>query len=828
MKRIGWCHGFRPDGPCLKLLFCGALLAVANAATAATGFYATAAGTNAQSLWWLDLTGYNETQSGLGGVPYSFVLPTSAGTLSANITKTSGLNAVSAVAVPPAAGVGAFGHGAYTGIGGLPVIYGTTNLGVPWAINVGSLAVKDAGNNARTYAIYAADAENTTTGESLTFGTTSTWSLAETVSYCTGCSGAPTVSGTGSNSVTETGANANSFNSSFIFGSSSPTAVTASAVGTQGVLFAIAMPPVTFTVTILGRVNTSDQFSATMGYTSPAYTLKTVSTSGTATSAATGTQSIIGTNSITLAASMAAGSVSALSLYAGVIVCTNAGPGGTTLPSGSGTSFPLTPKLGDSISCTLTLTPSQTLTGTVYNDANHDGLFGTGETGVAIASLFVKIAPYTAGACQTPTAAAVTVNASTGVYSVPGVFPGTYCLILSTSSTLNATATLPTGWIGIEGTAGIRQLTTTIAIAPVQNFGLYNGSSLSLVVFADTGAATANDGVQNGSEPGSGNLAVTASVSGTAITNSTTAGNGAALLWLPSGTSGTVTIAPTVPTGYLATSGSAGTTGGTYARPNVTFTFAAGNVYTGVTFGLVPANRFAAGGQQTAQGGTTVYYPHAFVAGSAGQVTFSTTAVAKPAAAFLETLYLDTACTGSFVSGDTLITAAITVTPAQRVCILVKEFVPAGAPLNTRNTITVGSSLVYSGAAAPATSVASVTDITTLSNVTALLTKQVQNVSTAGSYLTSNTAVPGNTLQYQLTIVNQGSAALSTVVINDSTPAYTTFTSAACPGTLPTSLTTCAVTAPTAGTAGALQWTFGGTLAPGTQTTVTYQVTIVQ
>jgi uncharacterized repeat protein (TIGR01451 family) len=828
MKRLACWRCVRLDPPWLRLLFCGALLALTHAATAATGFYATAAGTNAQSLWWLDLTGYNETQSGLGGVPYTFALPTSGGTLAANITKTSGLNAVSAVAVPPAAGVGAFGHGAYTGIGGLPVIYGTTNLGVPWAINVGSLAVKDAGNNARTYAIYAADAENTTTGESLNFGTTSTWSLAETVNYCTGCSGAPTVTGTGTNSVTETGANANSFNSSFIFGSANPTAVSAAAVGTQGVLFAIAMPPVTFTVTTLGRVNASDQFSATVGYTSPAYTLKTVSTSGTGTSAATGTQSIIGTNGITLAVSMAAGSVSALSAYAGSTVCTNAGPGGTTLPSGSGTSFTLTPKLGDSISCTLTLTPSQTLTGTVYNDANHDGLFGSGEAGAAFASLFVKIAPFSAGACQTPTAAAVTVNSSTGVYSIPGVFPGTYCLILSTSSTLNATATLPTGWIGTEGTAGIRQLTTTIAIAPVQNFGLYNGSSLSLVVFADTGTGTANDGVQNGSEPGVGSLRVTASVSGTAITNSTTAGNGAALLWFPASTSGTVTITPTAPAGYLATGGSAGTTGGAYARPNVTFAFAAGNVYTGITFGLVPANTLATGGQQTARAGTTVYYAHAFVAGSAGQVAFSTSAISKPAAAFIETLYLDVACTGSFVSSDTLITAAITVTPTQRVCLLVREFVPAGAALNTQNTITVGSSLVYSGTAAPATSVASVIDITTLSNVTALLTKQVQNLTTAGSYLTSNTALPGNTLQYQLTIVNQGNAALSTVVINDATPAYTTFASAACPGTLPASLTTCAVTAPTAGTAGALQWTFGGTLAPGTQTTVTYQVTIAQ
>ena len=94
---------------------------------------------------------------------------------------------------------------------------------------------------------------------------------------------------------------------------------------------------------------------------------------------------------------------------------------------------------------------------------------------------------------------------------------------------------------------------------------------------------------------------------------------------------------------------------------------------------------------------------------------------------------------------------------------------------------------------------------------------------------TSNSALPGHLLQYQLTIANQGSSGLAAVVVNDATPAYTTFVSAACPpvASLPPGLTACGVSVqPSAGGQGGLQWTFTGTMAAGSQTAVTYQVQV--
>jgi hypothetical protein len=68
---------------------------------------------------------------------------------------------------------------------------------------------------------------------------------------------------------------------------------------------------------------------------------------------------------------------------------------------------------------------------------------------------------------------------------------------------------------------------------------------------------------------------------------------------------------------------------------------------------------------------------------------------------------------------------------------------------------------------------------------------------------------------------------LATLVINDATPAFTTFVSAACPATLPAGITTCSVsTQPAVGASGALQWTFTGSLAASGSLAVTYQVKI--
>ncbi len=812
-------------------------------AFASGGSYATAGtGTYAQSLWWLDFTGYSNATAAGGGQAYSFTLPNGAGTLATTVSL-SGNGTLAAVAEPAWTGGGALGHGAYNGMTGAPIFYWLDQPGSTGTVALTGLSVKDAAGNSRSFALYAADGENTNSGESIVYASSASWTLIDTVSYYANYNGnVPTLSGTGTSTVTETDANGNTYNASLILGTMRPTQASFALSNNEAVALAVSLPTVTLTVSVAARAGSTDQFSATLGYTNPAANLKSVATSGTAATVTTGTTSVIGTNSVTLAASMATGSASALSYYAGSVVCTNSGPGAasyggsnTVLPAGAGTSFVLTPQTGDNIACTLTLTPvTQTLTGTVYADTNHNATLDAGETGSGLTGLYVKLAPYSGGTCQNPATAAAVVTASTGAYSFTGVAPGAYCLTLTNGSALaNTTAYGPPGWVGTEAANGVRQLTTSASPPPVQNFGLYNGSALTLTVFSDTGAGggTANDGKQNGGEPGLNAISVSAGVAGSAVATASTDATGSATLWLPATLSGSVTVAPTAPGGDLATGGSAGTTGGTYARPSLTFPYAAGTLYTGVGFGLVPPDSLAPNGAQTAQPASTVYYPHTYVAGSAGSVTFGTTSIASPTAnAWTQVIYLDSACSGQFAGTDTLISAPITLTANQQVCVLVKQFVPSGAPPAAENKVTLSASFSYSGAAAPATVILTATDTTTV--VTAGATtfiKQVLNLSTAGTYATANTALPGNTLQYQLTVTNQGSGPLANIVVNDATPAFTSYLSASCPASLPAGLTACRVsTQPASGGQGALTWTFSGSLAPGAQAAVTYQVVVAQ
>ena len=88
------------------------------------------------------------------------------------------------------------------------------------------------------------------------------------------------------------------------------------------------------------------------------------------------------------------------------------------------------------------------------------------------------------------------------------------------------------------------------------------------------------------------------------------------------------------------------------------------------------------------------------------------------------------------------------------------------------------------------------------------------------------TVPPGSAVTYTITYGNpNGAQALQNIVISDVTPAFTSFTSAAC-GTLPASLTSCTIAAPAVGTTGTVTWTMGGSLNPGATGSVSITVTV--
>ncbi|MEO7886441.1 MAG: SdrD B-like domain-containing protein [Polaromonas sp.] len=474
--------------------------------------------------------------------------------------------------------------------------------------------------------------------------------------------------------------------------------------------------------------------------------------------------------------------------------------------------------------------------GNVYSDANHNGNLDAGESGIGGASaLWVKLVPRTGSVCNGPATVAASVTLSTGAYSFTNIQQGNYCLVVDGNSTLSdITAAYPAGFIGTQNPTGVIQFSIVGAPPVPQNFGLYSGSTLSGNVFADNGAGggTANNGVKAGTEPGLAGITVNAMQGATTVDSEPTASDGSFILWVPAATSGTVVITPVLPSGYIATGGSAGTTGGSYSRPSVSYTAGTGLIRTGISFGMVAPNTLSPNGAQTAQPGTVVFYAHTYQAGTGGQITFSMANTATPASpAWSQVLYQDSNCNAVLEASEPQVTAAITVTAGQTVCLIVKQFVPAGAGQGAQNSVTLSAAFSYTNAA-PALAVSTLvaTDITTVGQAGDLaLAKLVSNITQAIAAATSVNASPGDTLQYTLTATNNGTQPLSTLFVSDSTPAFTGFVSTACPGALPTGITGCVVTTqPAVNAQGALKWTFTGSLASGAQLIVTYRVKVDQ
>jgi uncharacterized repeat protein (TIGR01451 family) len=474
------------------------------------------------------------------------------------------------------------------------------------------------------------------------------------------------------------------------------------------------------------------------------------------------------------------------------------------------------------------------ISGIVYADVNHNATRDGAEAGTG-QTFFVKLAARSGATCNGPALIAANVDGSTGAYSIAPYPAGDYCLILDTNGTLSdITPNNPAGWLGTEVPNGAKAIAITGSNLIVQNFGVFNGSSLSGRVFNDNGVLSGvpNNGTQDGGEVGLANVAVRATNAACASALCDTAVTDAAgnyTLWIPAAASGSVVITQTNLGGYVSTGGNRGTTTGAtgYDRTadTTTFTFAAGTSYTGVNFADVPPNSFTTDGAQNGLPGTNVNYPHTFTAGTGGSVVFSTTNVATPAlAGWQNTIYRDSNCDGLLQTGEASgpLTGATVVTAGQQVCIVVREFIPAGAPSGARDQISVTAGFTYTNAN-PALNASTVrADITTVGLPTSAGLQLVKTVS-------SPTALPGAILTYTITYTNTSSGALTNIVISDTTPAFTTYigASAACPS-VPAG-TSCSVSVqPAANATGPLRWTVTGNLPSSGSGTVSFQVRVDQ
>ena len=455
----------------------------------------------------------------------------------------------------------------------------------------------------------------------------------------------------------------------------------------------------------------------------------------------------------------------------------------------------------DSQVITTVTTTGVSVSGQLFHDRQPNGTLDPGETWTDGTNVYVNLVQSGA------VIQSVALGAGSGAFAFSNVVAGAYDIVVAAAAD-SVTPAAPADWIFTGPDTGHRALVVAGAPVASQDFGLFHGGRLAGQV---ANGATGIAGVT---------VRLTDATGATTYGTATTDGAGHYTLHVPfSLGAATFKVIETNITPYLSLSGSAGNTGGSYDRASDTVTFVnvPGASYSGVNFGDVPVSTFAPDNSLAALPGSVVFFPHTFTAGGAGTVTFSTTSLASTnIPGWAQEILLDANCSGTTDAGDAPVTGAISLAAGQTVCILVKEFIPAAAPVNAQDQITVTAAFAYAGASPVLITTHSRTDLLTVGNTTTaglVLTKTVDKAA----------ALPGETLTYTIIYRNNSDGVLSNVVIFDQTPAYTTFVSAG-NGPLPAHLTGVTIIAPTVGATGAIRWEFSGTLVSGQSGIVTFSV----
>ena len=254
------------------------------------------------------------------------------------------------------------GNTAFLGIAGKPIFYQTAAGTTAVTFSNISITPPAGVQSVTQYMLVAADGESSNDGEKLTFQTSGgNWSVLDQAGPISGAI-YPTITGSGTQTFAETGVAGTV--GSYLVGSSTPTSVTTTLLGSglQGAMFAVRFATIKLNTQIVGaRVAASDQFTFEIDATSGGATLSSGTSSGTGLGPFTAA-SLSSTSAIplTLNQDMAVGSTNSISHYLSKLSCTNSTVGSSTpMPTNvTTTSYSFGAlRYGDSVSCSFTETP---------------------------------------------------------------------------------------------------------------------------------------------------------------------------------------------------------------------------------------------------------------------------------------------------------------------------------------------------------------------------------------------------------------------------------------------------------------------------------------
>ena len=238
--------------------------------------------------------------------------------------------------------------------------------------------------------------------------------------------------------------------------------------------------------------------------------------------------------------------------------------------------------------------------------------------------------------------------------------------------------------------------------------------------------------------------------------------------------------------------------------------------------------------------GSSVNYAHVISNNGNATETNIGVALTDSTAGFSSVIYADNGAGANAGNGildaDELAAGPLTTIPmlaaGGKFPVIVKVFGPnSGATSGAVNTTTITATATQGTAPNAATITATATDITTIVTGDVTLTKSQSVLAANGTtVVTANTqgnaqAVPGQIIRYTILVRNTGGAPVTNIVVSDTTPNFTAYTTTGGAAAVTGAGVTGTITAPANGSAGTLTFTIP-TLAPGATATATFNVLI--
>jgi len=468
-------------------------------------------------------------------------------------------------------------------------------------------------------------------------------------------------------------------------------------------------------------------------------------------------------------------------------------------------------------------------------DTNGDGIPDTGPLASGASYTVVVKAVLPASASGTGPFTVNKTATSTVSSSVSATAADTLTALTSSSVDLTGNAALAAS--GVKGTGAgpeasaqvtnaTNPATSTTFILVANNTGpvadSYNLAASTVSTFASQTLPTGWT-VTFKADGGTG----TCSTTGASITNTGT---------ITAGSNATVCAVVSVPAGYAAG------TSDLYFRVLSPSTGAQDTLHDAVTVNAVRSITFTPNNTGQVYPGGSVVYSHTLtntgnVTEGNGTVSTITLPVTNTQSGWTSVVYYDANNNGVLDSADVVVPAAglQSVLPAglaagASITIFDKVTAPSGVAAGVVDVATVTATTANGTYTSTVPTAAAATDSTTViaGNVTLVkaqgLDASCTGTPTSGYATTTVTtgAVPGACIDYQITVSNVGSANATSVVVTDSTPAYTLLSTS--PATTVGTITT---PTPAVGAAGTITATVG-TLTPGQSAVVTFGVKIQQ